>query len=48
MAQRWPAAALPASLVAARPRLLLIKAAIGALVRSRMDEVTAPTSAALR
>jgi LuxR family maltose regulon positive regulatory protein len=39
MVQRW-LAALPASLVAARPRLLLIKAAI-ALLSGRMDEVTA-------
>ena len=39
MVQRW-LAALPASLVAARPRLLLIKAAI-ALLSGRMDEVSA-------
>ncbi len=39
MVQRW-LAALPVSLVAARPRLLLIKAAI-ALLSGRMDEVTA-------
>ena len=39
MVQRW-LAALPASLIAARPRLLLIKAAI-ALLSGRMDEVTA-------
>ena len=39
MVQRW-LAALPASLVAARPRLLLIKAAI-VLLSGRMDEVSA-------
>ncbi len=38
MVQRW-LSALPASLVAARPRLLLIKAAI-ALLSGQMDEVT--------
>ena len=39
MVQRW-LSALPAGLVAARPRLLLIKAAI-VLLSGRMDEVTA-------